>query len=147
MFECGIGHGHDQFVRRLSVGLNNYGTTFALGVLEERTELFEGSLLIAKINRRHRAAGDADDLLIALRAKQKRRSRRRNRDSGLQNEIRTQEREEDQEKDDINCREDNEPAEIVFLRAAQLHPESSCRSNDPDALLEKSATFPWTAGN
>ena len=144
MFERGIGHGHDQFVGRLSVGLDNYGAPFAFSVIEERTQLLERSFLIAKINRRHRAARDADDLRISLRAEQKRRRRRGNRNPRLQNKIRTQKREEDEQKDDINCRKNDEPTEIVLFRPAQLHSE---RPSDRDALLENSVIFPWTAGN
>ena len=146
MFEGGIGHGYDQFVRRLAIRLNNKGAIFALGRVEQWAETIERNLLIAKINRGNFAAGDADDLLILLRAEQKGRSRRRNGDSGLQNKVRAEQEKENHEKENVDQRKDDEPAEVVLLCPAEFHP-GRCRSNDRDELLEKSATFRKIAGN
>ena len=49
-------------------------------------------------------------------------------------------------KDDVDQRKNDEPAEIVFLGPAQLHP-GRCRSNDRDELLENSAAFRKIVGN
>ena len=72
MFERGISHGHDQFVRRLAVSLNNNGAILTFGRIEQGPEPLERDLLVPKINRRDRAAGNADDLLVLLRAQQER---------------------------------------------------------------------------
>ena len=102
MFERGIGYGHNQLVGRLAVGLNNNGAILALGRIEQRPEPLERDLLVSKINRRDRAAGDADDLLVLLRAEQKWRGRRRDRDPWLQNKVRAQEQEKNEEKHHID---------------------------------------------
>ena len=102
MFERGIGHRYDQLIRRLAISFNNNGPIFALGRVEQRPQPLERKFLVAKINRRDRATSDADDLLILLRTKQKGRSRRRNRDPRLQNKVRAQEQEKNEQKDYIN---------------------------------------------
>ena len=91
MFERGIGHGDDQFVRCLAVSLNNKRAILAFGRIEQGAEPLERDLLVSKINRRDRASGDADDLLVLLRAEKEWRGRRRDRDPRLQNKIRAQE--------------------------------------------------------
>ena len=118
MFERSIRHGHDQFVWRLAVRFNNDRSIFAFRRIEQRSKPIERDLLIAEINRRDCAASNADDLLVLLRAEQKRRGRRRNPDPRLQNKVRAQEQEKNQEKDNVDQGKDNEPAEIVFLRPA-----------------------------
>ena len=105
MLERGIGHRHHDLIGREAIGLDDDRPAFALCRVEQRTELFERDFLVAKINRRHGAAGDADDLLVDLRAKDESRKRQRNRNPGLQHEIRAEEQEKYQEKDDIEQRE------------------------------------------
>ena len=102
MFERGIGHGHNQFVGRLAVGLNNNGAILAFGGIQQWPEPLEWDLLVTKINRRDRAAGDADDLLVLLRAEEEWRGRRRDRDPWLQNKVRAQEQEKNEEKHHID---------------------------------------------
>ena len=121
MFERRIGHGHDQLVRRLAVRLNNNGAIFALGHIEQGPEPLEREPLVAKINRGDRAAGDADDLLILLRAEQERRGWRRNSDPRLEDKVRAQQEKKDKQKDHVDEREHDEPAEIILLGAAELH--------------------------
>src|SRR6059058_768326 len=122
MFERGIGYGHNQFVRRLAVCFNNNGAILTFGRIEQRPEPLERDLLVPKINRRDRTAGDADDLLVLLRAEQEWRGRRRDRDPRLQNKVRTQEQEENEEKHHVDEWEHDQPAEIIFLGPTQLHP-------------------------
>ena len=93
----------------------------ALRDVQQSSELLQGNFLVAKINRRNSAPGDADDFLTLLRAKQKRRWRRGNGNSRLQDKVRAEEEKEDQEKDNIDERENHEPTEIVFLGSAQFH--------------------------
>src|SRR5260370_38279565 len=115
MWGGGIGHGENQFVGGRGVSFKNKRAIFTLGRIEQRPEPLERDLLVPKINRRHRAAGDANDLLVLLRAEQEWRGRRRDRDPRLQNEIRAQEQKEDEEKHHIDEAENNQPAEIEFL--------------------------------
>jgi len=70
VFERGIGHGDDQFVRCLAVSLNNERAILAFGCIEQRPEPLKRDLLVSKVNRRESASGDADDLLVLLRAEQ-----------------------------------------------------------------------------
>src|SRR3984893_13292657 len=121
MFECGVGHGNDQFIGRLAVRFNNNGAVLAFGRIEQWSHPFERHFLVAKINRRNRAAGDADDLLILLRAKKERRGRGRNGDAGLKNKVRAQEQKKNEKEHNVDERENNEPAEVVFFCPAQFH--------------------------
>ena len=146
MFERGIGHGHDQFVRCLAVSLNNKRAILTLGCIEQGPESLDRDLLVPKINRRNGAAGDADDLLVLLRAEKEGRGRRRDRDPRLHNKIRAQEQKEDEEKHHIDERKHDQPAEIVILCPAQLHP-GRCRSSDRDALPANSEDFRTIAEN
>ena len=147
MLERSVGHSHDQFVRRLAVSLNNNVAILAFGSIEQRPEPLERDLLVPKINRRDRATGDADDLLVLLRAEEEWRGRRRDCDPRLQNKVRAQEQKKDEEKHHIDEWEHDQPAEIVFLGPAQLHPESDSRSNDRDALPADRSVFRAIAEN
>ena len=138
MFERSVGDSDDQLIGRLAIRFNNDGTVLALGRIEQRPDSIERNFLVAKINRRDRAAGDADDLLILLRAEKERRGWRRNRDPRLENKIRAEEQKENEEKHNVDQREDDEPAEVVFFCPAQFHP-GRCGSNDRDELLVNSA--------
>ncbi len=69
MLEGRVRHGDHQFVGRKPIGLNDDGTILAFGRIQQGTDFFESCLLIAKINGRRAAAGDADDLLILQWAK------------------------------------------------------------------------------
>lgn len=121
MFERGVSHGYDQLVRRLAVSFDNDGPVLTFGGVEQGAKSVKRDFLVAKINRRNRATGDADNLLILLCAKQEWRRRGRDRDSRLQDEIRTKEQKKDQKENDVDERKHHKPAEIVFLRAAQFH--------------------------
>jgi len=102
VFKRGIGHCHNQFIRRLAVRLNYNGAIFAFGFIEQRAKSLELSFLIAKINPRDSAAGDADDLRISLGAEQERRGWRRNGDPRLEDKVRTQQQEKDEQKHDVD---------------------------------------------
>src|SRR5437763_14751118 len=102
MCEGGIGHSDDQFVGRRAVSLYNKRAILAFGRIQQRSEPLERDFLVPKINRRDRAAGDADDLLVLLRAEEEGRGRRRDRDPRLQNKIRAQEQKKDEEKHHID---------------------------------------------
>ena len=134
MFERSVGDSDDQLIGRLAIGFNNDGAVLALGRVQQWPDSVERNFLVAKINRRHRAAGDADDLLILLRAEKEWRGRGRNCDSRLENKIGAEEQKENEEKHNVDQREDDEPAEVVFSCPAQFHP-GRCRSNDRDELL------------
>ena len=121
MFERGVCHLDNHFIGSQAVRLNDDRAAFALGCVQCRSELIECDLLIPEVNRGSCATRDADDLLIDLRAKRKPRERHRNRNSGLQNKIRTEQQKENQEKNDVEQREKDEPAEVIFLRPAELH--------------------------
>src|SRR5712692_1055700 len=121
MFERGVCHLDNHFIGSQAVRLNDDRAAFALGCVQCRSELIECDLLIPEINRGSCATGDADDLLIDLRTKRKPRERHRNRNSRLQNKIRTEQQKENQEKNDVQQREKDEPAEVIFLRPAELH--------------------------
>src|SRR6266404_6373822 len=78
MFERGIGHGYHNFVRRLAISFDNDRSVLAFRGVEQRAEAIDGYFLVPEINRRDRAPGNADDLLVLLRAEKKGRRRRRN---------------------------------------------------------------------
>lgn len=147
MLESGIRHGGDQFVGRLSIRLNDDGMIVALGRIEERPEPFERNFLIAKINRWHGTAGDADDLLVLLSAEEKWRRGSRYRHARLQNEIGAEEQEENQQKHDVDQRKDDEPAKIVLFGPAELHPKARRRFSDRALLREGWSTFQAIAEN
>ena len=148
MFEGNIRYRDDELVGRLTISLNDDRAIFAFCLLEQWAETLNRSFLIAKIDRWHRAAADADDLRIPLRAEQERRRRRRNRNSGLQNKVRAEEREENQEKYDVDQRENDKPAEVIFLCSAKFHADQKdCRSNGRDELLARMGKSQPFAGN
>ena len=146
MFERSVGDSDDQLIGRLAIGFNNDGAVLALGRVQQWPDSVERNFLIAKINRRDRAASDANDLLILLRAEKERRRRRRNGDARLENEIRAEEQEKNEQKHDVDQRENDEPAEVVFFCPAQFHP-GRCRSNDRDELLVNSEASRRIVGN
>jgi hypothetical protein len=39
----------------------------------------------------------------------------------LQDKVRAQQQKKNQEKDDVDCRNNHQPTEVMFLRAAKLH--------------------------
>jgi hypothetical protein len=66
----------------------------------------------------------------------------------LQNEIRTQQSKENKQKDDVDEREHNQPAEVVFLGPAQFHAETGDVDLTDRALLRADwSPFPMTAGS
>ncbi len=77
--------------------------------------------LIPEINGRDCAAGNADDLLVSLRSKRKTRERQRNGNARLQNKIRTEQQKKNQKESNVDQRHEDKPAEIIFLRPAELH--------------------------
>jgi hypothetical protein len=77
--------------------------------------------LVAQINRRIRAPGNADDLLVRLRTESETREWDGNGNPGLKNEIGTQEEEKNQEKNNAQDRENEEPAKTDFARSGKLH--------------------------
>src|SRR5436853_485694 len=92
---CDRGHG---LVRRQPVSLDDDGTAFALGDVEKRAKAIEGDLLVAKINCRNGAAGDADDLLVLLGRELESRKWKRDSDPRLEHEIRAEQEEEKKKK-------------------------------------------------
>jgi hypothetical protein len=77
--------------------------------------------LILKINRRHCASGDADDLSTRLRTKRKARERHRNRNALLQDEVRTQQQKKNEQESNVHqCYKDN-PSKIWIRGAGELH--------------------------
>src|SRR5438876_353072 len=68
VFEGGVRYLHNRFIGSQAVRFNNDRSALSLGRLEQRPELFERDFLVAEINCRRCSSGDADDLLIDLRA-------------------------------------------------------------------------------
>ena len=62
---------YDQLIGRRAISLYYYRAVFALGGIEQRSQLFQADLLIAKIDGRDCPASDADNLLVDLRTKGK----------------------------------------------------------------------------
>lgn len=121
MFERGVCHLDHYFIRSQAVCFYDDRAAFVLGCVQCWSQLIECDLLIPEINRGSCTTSDADDLLIDLRTERKPRERDRNRNPGLQNKIRTEQQKENQEKNDVEQREKDEPAEVIFLRPAELH--------------------------
>lgn len=121
MLKSGVGHAHDQFVGSQSIGFDDDGTVFALGRVEQWSELLQGCSLIPKVNGGRGPTGDADDLLVGLRAKGEARERQRHRNARLQNEIGAEQEKENKKENNVDQRQDNQPTEVVFLRPAKLH--------------------------
>ena len=86
----------------------------------------DGDFLVPIIDGRDCAAGNADDLLVSLRAKRKTRERHRNGNALLQNKIRTEQEEKNEEEGHVHPRQKNEPTEVIFLRTAKLHEALQC---------------------
>ncbi len=70
--------------------------------------------------------GPSDDLLVRLWTKRKARERHRNRNALLQNKIRTEQQEKNEEEGHVHPRQENEPTEVIFLRTAKLHEALQC---------------------
>src|SRR6266705_3598590 len=101
MFQSGVRHLHNQFIRRETVCANNERVALSSCCVKQGTKLFECDLLLAEVNRRRGAAGDADDLLVKLRAERKAVKWHRNGDARLQNKIRAEQQKEHEQKKDI----------------------------------------------
>ena len=68
-----------------------------------------------------RYADKADDLRIHLRPEGETRERQRHGDAGLEDEVGAEEEKENEKKNDIDQRDYADPAEVVLLRAGELH--------------------------
>ena len=124
MFERGVCHRGHELVWRISICLDDDGMIVALRDVQKSSELLQGNFLVAKINRRNFAPGDADDFLTLLRAKQKGRRRSGNGNSWLQDKVRAQEEKENQQENNVDQWEYDEPAEIIFLCSAEFHADT-----------------------
>ena len=116
MFERGIGYRDNHFIRGKSVRLYYNRAILTLGRIEQGTELFQGDLLVAKVNRRGGSARYADDLLIQLRTERETRERQRKRNTGLKDEIRTQEQKKQEQENNVDHRQHEQPSEVILLR-------------------------------
>jgi hypothetical protein len=132
MFERRVCHFDDHFVRSKPVRLDDDRLSVALGCIEHRSKLLERDFLVPEINRRSRTAGDADDLLIDLRAEREARERHRNRNPVLQNKMRAEDEEENHQECNVEQRKHDEPREVIFLRPAKLHARAELDTNDPE---------------
>lgn len=130
MFERRVCHFDNQLVGRKSVRLDDDRLSFALGQVQHGTQLFQRDLLIPEINRRRRAARDADDSLIDLRAERKARERHRNGNARLQNKMRAEQEKKEEQKDYVKEWNHHEPAEVIFLRPAELHACADLTTNE-----------------
>src|SRR3954471_4571323 len=121
MLQRGIRYRHHCLIRSQAVRLDDDAAPFTLGRIEEWAELIERDLLFPEVNGRHRAAGDADDLLIELRRELEFGEGERNGNSGLENEVGAEEEKKDEQENDVDQWKQHEPAEVIFLRLGELH--------------------------
>src|SRR5438477_5768354 len=77
VFQGGVADCDDQLIRGGAISLYYYRAVFTFGGIKQGSQLFEADLLIPEIDGRHPSAGDADNLLIELRAKGKARKGQR----------------------------------------------------------------------
>src|SRR6266498_3281860 len=101
------------------------------------------SRLVASSNGPSCVTGNADDLLVNLRAKRKTRERHRNGNARLQNKIRAEQQEKNQKKSNIDQRQQDKPAEIIFLCPAKLHVPARLTTNERESCRE-AVSFPDT---
>ena len=121
MFEGRVRDLDHERIGRETISLDDDRSPFFFRLVEERPELFERNFLVAEINRGDRPACDADDLRIDLGTEGEARQRHRHRDARLQDEVRAKEEKKDQQKNDVQHRDDAEPAEMIFFRSGKLH--------------------------
>src|SRR5205085_4234613 len=92
-----------------------------LSSVQQRTELLQCDFLVPKVDRRHCTTGNADNLLVHLRTEGEAGKRQRQRNAWLQEKVRAQQEKKYEQESDIDEREQDQPAEVVFLRPDQLH--------------------------
>jgi len=121
VFERSVCHFGNGFVRSGPISLYHNGLVPELGRIEQGSKLLDRDSLILKINRRHCASGDADDLSTRLRTERKARERHGYRNALLQDEVRTQQQKKNEQESNVHQCDKHYPSKIWVRRAGELH--------------------------
>src|ERR1051326_783886 len=107
VFQHNVCHPGNCFVGSGTISLNNDRLVLPLSCIECLSELLHANSLVLKINRRNGAPGDTDDLLVALWSERKARDWHRNRDAMLQDQVRAQQQEKQEQENKIDRSEEH----------------------------------------
>src|SRR5438105_15111157 len=119
MFEREIGHANHGLIGGITICFDDDGTSFGSSGVELPAEFVDRSSLIAEVDRF--SIRDADDLIFDLWGKHELREGHVHRNAWLQNKIRTQQQEKNHQENDVEQREDQQPAELIIFCSNEFH--------------------------